>query len=827
MELNLLGCATPRRPQAGHARRSRTRTARRQSQREEGHCGWDTPIVRPEEHWSLAKIGERETKAEGGSVAQFVVKDEGLFNHIEWHKSIMLMREVDRRRTFFCIDGGWTMLHVRRSIPTCRRRRRRMRCSVASVIALSCLVVSSNVVSCSVSPAGTSATRRIYASTYEGAFVISMIRHGRRAEERQADPMEHVDLITQHPINSAYDALMDTDAESVRKASRLNEGYGDSTALMDTDAESVRKASLLNEGYEDSTAIVNGDSPNLVSIDPDWGKRHARSIDEGVRFKSQLREGLEKESKMHRERMLSKVMDGVISGTKSSFENFRPQPQTNSSQTNILSRLNPAKWGKLSRNATDGEEIRDSPEISEPVPVSEESEVENTQAKESESRQIGARTIYGLLSALAEEVEGLDVEVDADPNTPFWRKHVMTLSIFFTRLGFRQMRFGGLDEVFSELEESLTPSEKFALARNFFRVGKPTSADEAFDRIDVDGSGALDEEELAQALKMAAVLGGNKFGIRSKKTISELASRLVRLYDTDGDGVVDREEYQVMVKDMAALRDARKSDEIGIDAVESDGEGNGWFPPLFRGKDGSTSTNNTTIEGDNIFDVSDDEHFLSSLDRGEGSIVFEDLLVDLRQFVFGSIPGVKRILPGGPLILQPFTCTITASWDRDDIMNSFLIDSGLRRLVARALSRRVRGLRDLLDGAVFYGRTWKLFEQNAPLVEVPKLDNIEFDNRNRLIITGRARIKDALGVSHKTVEQGFKLRTKIGTRNDGRIIGLLRPEIAIFAQCPEDVEKRVRAVFKDWFSYTIPTFQPLYSYIPLVSPLKKDDKMVR
>ena len=207
-------------------------------------------------------------ETEGGSVAQFVVKDEGLFNHIEWHKSIMLMREVDRRRTFFCIDGGWTMLHVRRSIPTCRRRRRRMRCSVASVIALSCLVVSSNVVSCSVSPAGTSATRRIYASTYEGAFVISMIRHGRRAEERQADPMEHVDLITQHPINSAYDALMDTDAESVRKASRLNEGYGDSTALMDTDAESVRKASLLNEGYEDSTAIVNGDSPNLVSIDP-------------------------------------------------------------------------------------------------------------------------------------------------------------------------------------------------------------------------------------------------------------------------------------------------------------------------------------------------------------------------------------------------------------------------------------------------------------------------------------------------------------------------------------------------------------------------------
>jgi len=593
--------------------------------------------------------------------------------------------------------------------------------------------------------------------------------------------MEQVDLINQHPINSAYNSLMDTDAESVRKASRL---------------------------------------------DPDWEKRHARSIEEGVRFKSQLRDGLEKESNIHRERMLSDVMDGVISGSKNPFENFRPQAQTNTSQTNFLSRLNPANWGKPSRNttATHDEEMIDSPESSAPVP--EDPEVETTPVQEAESRQIGARTIYGLLNALAEEVEGLHVEVDADPNTPFWRKHVSSLSIFFTRLGTRQMRFGGLDEVLSELEESLTPSEKFKLARNFFRVGKPTSADEAFDRIDVDGSGALDEEELAQALKMAAILGGNKFGIRSKKTISELASRLVRLYDTNGDGVVDREEYQVMVKDMAALRDAQKSDEIVRGAVESDGERNtGKFPPLFRGKDGSTQTNSTAIEGDNILDVSNDEHLWSSLDKGEGSIVFEDLLVDLRQLLFGSIPGVKRILPGGPLILQPFTCTVTASWDRDDIMNSFLIDSGLRRLVARALSRRVRGLRDLLDGAVFYGRTWKLFAKNAPLVEVPKLDNVEFDNRNRLIITGRAIIKDALSLNTEPVEQGFKLRTKIGTRNDGRIIGLLRPEIAIFAQCPEDIEKRARAVFKDWFSYTLPTFQPLYSYIPLVSPLKKDDKM--
>ena len=148
------------------------------------------------------------------------------------------------------------------------------------------------------------------------------------------------------------------------------------------------------------------------------------------------------------------------------------------------------------------------------------------------------------------------------------------------------------------------------------------------------------------------------------------------------------------------------------------------------------------------------------------------LTMSLLFFVF-------QILPGGPLILKPFTATVTASFNREDITESFLIDAGLRRLVARALSRRVRGLRDMFDGAVFYGRTWKLFEQNAPLVEVPKLQDVQFDSRNRLIITGRARIKAAPDAP--SIENGFKLRTKIGTRANGRIIGLLEPEIAVFA----------------------------------------------
>ena len=178
-------------------------------------------------------------------------------------------------------------------------------------------------------------------------------------------------------------------------------------------------------------------------------------------------------------------------------------------------------------------------------------------------------------------------------------------------------------------------------------------------------------------------------------------------------------------------------------------------------------------------------------------------------------------------MLKPFTATITASFNKDDLMESRLLDNGLRRLVARALSRRVRSLRDLMDGAVFYGRTWKLFEQNSPLVEVSKFEDVHFDHRDRLVITGRAKITEALGVKHGPVEQGFKLRTKIGTRADGRIIGLLQPEIAIFAECPKELENSIRATCKEWFDYTIPKskFEPLYAYIPLVSPLKKNDKM--
>ena len=268
------------------------------------------------------------------------------------------------------------------------------------------------------------------------------------------------------------------------------------------------------------------------------------------------------------------------------------------------------------------------------------------------NRQYGARTIAGLIMALAEEVEGLEVEIDADANTPLHDKTVNSIKIYFSRLGFRQLRMGGLDDVFTELETSMTPSERFAMATSFFNWGsKSTTADEAFDKIDVDGSGTLDEEELAEALKMAALIGGNaKFGMRSKKeTLTELASRLVKLYDVNGDGVVDREEYEAMVQDMAALKESRAREENHqqTDMEGGDGKRRGWFQNIFRGGNKQSGDGEeilpTTNEDGSIIDVTDNEEFWGSIDQGEGSIVLEDLHLDLRRLLFGAIPGVKRV----------------------------------------------------------------------------------------------------------------------------------------------------------------------------------------
>lgn len=135
------------------------------------------------------------------------------------------------------------------------------------------------------------------------------------------------------------------------------------------------------------------------------------------------------------------------------------------------------------------------------------------------------------------------------------------------------------------------------------------------------------------------------------------------------------------------------------------------------------------------------------------------------------------------MILQPFTATVRGSFSREDVMGSFLLDAGLRLLVARALRVRLRSFRDFTDGALFFGRRWKMRSRAAPVVEVLGLSNVEFDRRDRMIVTGRARIRT--GPDAPIVTNTFKVRTNIGTTNNGQNIRLVEPELAFVFECPK------------------------------------------
>ena len=283
-----------------------------------------------------------------------------------------------------------------------------------------------------------------------------------------------------------------------------------------------------------------------------------------------------------------------------------------------------------------------------------------------------ARTISGLITALAEEADGLEVNVDAQEETPLWRKKVDAIRINFTRLGFKPLRMGGLDEAIRSLEREIPDSQVDQLAENL-ELSAVSSADEAFARIDVDNSGSLDPDEIAKALNMAASSGSDE------KLLEELASQLVELYDFNGDGVVDREEYQKLVADMAALRreemarlemeaenPKRKTGINGVIgkvsrwirrkkpldevAVEVDEEGDMVVEDTFR--DISTDTNQPSDDvapkeekGKSSMDMVNisDDSAVDSVARRGGSIVLEDLKLDLRQLVFGIVPIIKRV----------------------------------------------------------------------------------------------------------------------------------------------------------------------------------------
>jgi hypothetical protein len=439
-----------------------------------------------------------------------------------------------------------------------------------------------------------------------------------------------------------------------------------------------------------------------------------------------------------------------------------------------------------------------------------------------------ARTISGLINARAEEADGLEVDVDAREETPLWRKQVDAIRINFSRLGFAPLRMGGLDEAIRDFETQIPISRVEKLAEDL-ELAAVSSADEAFDRIDEDKSGALDSDEIAKALSMAASTEDSE----DEKLLEALATQLVELYDFNGDGVVDREEYQSLVADMAKLRqeEADRKEKQLHGEENPPGPFSGVAKWIWRKEDDLGLEEETRIheEENSQLDVTDSSRkefdsnndlvnidhdaAVDSVTKRGGSIVLQDLKLDLRQLVFGFVPVVKRvrvcrvspllwhrpllltrnaslvqITPGGPLILEPFTATVTTSFSTDDIMASRLLDAGLRRLVARALRRRVRGFRDLVDGAVFYGRTWNMASKCAPMVEVPELTSVEFDKENRLIMTGRAQVRTSPDAPF--IENTFKVRTKIGTRRNGQCVRLVEPELAFVLACPQSWEQK-------------------------------------
>jgi hypothetical protein len=425
------------------------------------------------------------------------------------------------------------------------------------------------------------------------------------------------------------------------------------------------------------------------------------------------------------------------------------------------------------------------------------------------------RILMGLLFALAEESEDLDVSINSQRNSPVWRKEVDEFRINFSRLGFKPLRLGGTWESQKEGDTELAPLIE--------------CADEAFDLIDVDNSGSLDNEEIAQALSMISSFETDK------DSIEELANELVDLYDANGDGVVDREEYHLMVEDMEALQKERAEAQKATEASQSGKAVSARA--LFFGLKSSLENISDGITTKVVEATADASNLAGSVlgsknkdivaannsvpEKVVGSLVLSDLKLDLRRLVFGSIPIVKHITPGGHLVLEPFTATLKGSFNRDDVMKSGLLDAGLRLLVARALRVRVRSFRDLVDGAVFFGRRWKMTSKTAPVVDVLDLSNVEFDKRDRMILTGRARIRASPDAP--VVTNTFKVRTKIGTRNRGQAIRLVEPELAFVFECPKSLEQLVELGCEQIGVPPPSKPEPIYSFFPIYSPFKLND----
>lgn len=405
------------------------------------------------------------------------------------------------------------------------------------------------------------------------------------------------------------------------------------------------------------------------------------------------------------------------------------------------------------------------------------------------NRQFLRSAITGFISAVAEKSEGLSVKVKTRKGTPFWEKHIDFVEVVFSRLEFRPIRIGGIGTGrINELNDGTS------ISRETLPSNKKASDDlnttdvdcmiEAFQRIDSDNSGTLDRDEIAEALDIVT------FSNSDGNLLAELAAELVDLYDANGDGVVDFDEYKLMVEHMADLRDTQqKRSEDEAKPVKEETPKRKWFG--FRNGDSTEDFRemqvvNGTAISDNDSMIEADA--MAPVKSSTGAITITDLKLDLRRLIFGAVPVVKKITPGGPLVLEPFTANVKGSFNDQDVLQSFLVNKGLRLLAARAIRRRVRSFRDITDGAFFFGRSWNMASVQAPVVEVPQITQVEFDKRNRLIVTGRAKVRTSPEAPE--IEQAFKLRTKLGTRKNGQAIRLEQPELALVIECPRAWERK-------------------------------------
>ena len=74
------------------------------------------------------------------------------------------------------------------------------------------------------------------------------------------------------------------------------------------------------------------------------------------------------------------------------------------------------------------------------------------------------------------------------------------------------------------------------------KMGNAASPREIFDEYDADQSGSLDESEVAKALEQLGVPND-----------AEHMEKLMKKYDTDGDGSIGFEEFEAMYNDLDSM----------------------------------------------------------------------------------------------------------------------------------------------------------------------------------------------------------------------------------------------------------------------------------